>query len=209
MSVVTFPTSNRRAYFLSGRVEAQPHASREFSLRSLATFERNGSVDRATAERFRHDLAAVGDDFLAALNVLGDGMTISGGPTITEGQGEGQNLHARPGYEFVPPAGVPTFIACESAGNGARCHDLASSREVPVGTPYYFLQSSPDWVEIPLESRKTPDINRLFHVVLGRDVTQAEAQFMFDLATTGESHSSGGEVHELPTKPPAQRQGSP
>ena len=134
-----YPTSNRRAYFLSGRVEAQPHASREFYLRSLASFERNGSVDQAKAERFRHDLAAVGDDFLAALNVLGGGMTISGGATITEGQ----PLHVRQGYELVPPAGVPMFIACESDGNGARCHNLASSREVPVGTPYYFLQSSP------------------------------------------------------------------
>jgi hypothetical protein len=50
------PTSSQRGWSL----EKTPRARR---LRALAATEKAGQVDHATAERYRRDLAAVGDDF--------------------------------------------------------------------------------------------------------------------------------------------------
>jgi hypothetical protein len=176
-SVGGFPTSNRRAYFLADRVEAQPPVSRDFYLRQLAVDERAGRLDRATAERIRRDVDAVGDDFFSALALLAGVETVGGG----------EQAPGRPGFELVPPTGVPMWISCMSSGDGFRCRDLSSSRDVPVGTPLYFLHASSDWVAVPRHSQRPIDVRRLFHAVLGRELKSAEIRLLVDLATYGSS----------------------
>lgn len=196
-SVGTFPASARRTYYLTDRVEPRPEVSRKDALRTLAAAEAKGEVDRATAERFRRDLAAVGDEFFSGLALL----------TGVETVGAGEQAPGRPGFELVPPVGVPMWIACEASGDGFRCRDLASSRNVAVGTPLYLLQSSSDWVAVPQQSQRPIDVSRLFHAVLGRDLTPAEARLLFDFVSwTGEGESHGGAVHAEPLPP---KSGSP
>ncbi len=195
-----FPTSTRRTYNATERVEAQTQVSREAVLRKLAEGEQKGEVDHATAERMRRDLAAAGDDFFSGLALL----------TGVETVGGDEQVPGRPGFQLVPPAGVPMWIACESSGAVFRCHDLASSRHVAVGTPLYVLQSSADWVAVPRQSHRPVDVSRLFHAVLGRDLTPAEERLLFDFFTLGSGEGQTGTrpVH-AERVPPKSGSGSP
>lgn len=198
-SIGAFQPKGRRTYLLAERVSAQPKVSRRFYLEALATAERKRQVDHAAAQRFRRDVAAVGDDFFSGLALL----------IGVESVGGDEQAPGRPGFELVPPAGVPMWIACEASGRSSfDCHPLAESRNVPVGTPLYFLESSSDWVAIPRQSHRPVDVELLFRAVLGRDLTPAEERLLLDLTTTGEASggSGTGSVHAEPTKP---QHGSP
>jgi hypothetical protein len=191
-SVGSFWAKTRRTYGIAMRVEPREDTSREGALRALAAAEKAGQVDHATAERYRHDLAAVSDDFFSGLALL----------TAVESIGGGEQASGRPGFELVPPAGVPMWIACQASGEGFRCHDLALSRNVAVGTPLYRLRSSPDWVAVPQKSRGPIDLNRLFQAVLGRDLTPAERQLLMDfLFLTGNGEEHSGTVHPAERPP--------
>jgi len=196
-SVGSLDSGGRRTYQLAERVEAQPHVSRGFVLDALATAEQKGQVDHATAERVRRDVAAVGDDFFAGVSLLTGVETVAGG----------DGAQAPPGFERVPPAGVPMWIACGASGSGYRCHNLASSRDVAVGTPLYFLESSPDWVLVRRRSQRPVDVERLFHAVLGRDLTPAEDRLLLDFSAL--PGSAEGEPHTGPPQQVAPRRGSP
>ena len=196
-TVGAIPATSRRSYLVTERV-AQPEASREALLQQLAAGEREGEIDHANAERFRRDLAAVGDDFFSALAPLSAVETVGGG----------QPVPGRPGFELVPPAGVPTWIACESSGAVFRCRDLASSRNVAVGTPLYFLQPSADWVAVPRQSPRPVNVRRLFHALLGRDMTPAEEQLQFDFVNWPAGEPQAGPVH-AERVPPKSGSGSP
>jgi len=74
----TFATSSRRAYTRAERVEAQPELTRSSLERGLATSERKGSVDPATAQRLRRELDAVDDRFFSALQLMSGIETTSG-----------------------------------------------------------------------------------------------------------------------------------
>jgi hypothetical protein len=178
-SVGTLKAGSHRAYLMEMRVEATPQLTRAELLRALAAAEKKGKVDHAAAERFRRDLAAISDDFLTVWNLAASGGTLFGGSQVS-----GEPDYGRvppPGFELVPPAGVPMAAACQAAGDAFRCHDLASSRDVPVGTPLYRLQSSSDWVPIPREpQRRPPGFDLLFRAVVGRDMTPAELRFAQD-----------------------------
>jgi hypothetical protein len=190
-SLGTFPSSSRRIYSLAERVETQPQVSRESYLRAVATAEQKRQVDAATAARVRRDIDGAGDDFFAALATLA--------PVETVGAGEG--VPGRPGFELVPPIGVPMWIACEAFGAGFRCHDLASSRDVAVGTPLYFLQASSDWVVVRQQSQAPIDVRALFHAALGRELRPAEARLLVDLITLGTSESGATRARPVPASP--------
>jgi hypothetical protein len=190
-SIGAFNSNHRRAYSLAERVAAQPQITRESMLQGLAATEKNGQVDHAAAERMRRDLAAVGDDFFAGLSLLTGVETIAGGDQAA----------APPGFERVPPAGVPMWIACEASGSGFRCHNLASSRGVAVGTPLYFLRASSDWVLARKRSPRPINVRLLFSAVFGRELTPAETRLLVDfstLAVSGEGESQGGRGHAQP-----------
>lgn len=178
-SVGTLKAGSHRAYLMEMRVEPTPKLTRRELLDWLAAAEKKGQVEEAAADRFRRDLAAVSDDFLTVWNLASGGGTIFGGTPVSEEPGH--ERVAPPGFEFVPPAGVPVAAACQAAGDAFRCHDLASSRDVPVGTPLYRLQSSSDWVAIPQEPQpRPPGFDLLFRAVVGRDMTPAELRFAQD-----------------------------
>ena len=154
---------------------------REGALRALAAAEQAGEVDHATAERYRHDLAALGDDFFSGLALITGVESIAGG----------EQAPGRPGFELVPPPVCRCGSPAKPAARGFRCHDLASSRNVAVGTPLYQLRSSPGWVTVPKKSRGPIDLNRLFRAVLSRDLTPAEGQLLMDfLFLTGAAKST-------------------
>jgi hypothetical protein len=190
-SVGAVPPRGRRAYMLAERVEAQPEVARAYFLRALAAAEHKGQLDHATAERVRREIGAVGDDFFAALAMLPRVETIS----------SGEEAPGRPGFEFLPPTGVPLWIACESTGAGFRCHDLSSSRDVAVGTPLYFLQRSSDWVAVPRHSGRPVDVNGFFHTVLGRDLKPAEMRLLVDFAAVGTSEAGAASPRPVPVGP--------
>jgi hypothetical protein len=184
LAPLQLPPSGRRTYMLAERVEAQPHVSRQHFLDAVATSERKGQISRAEAEQVRRDIAGSGDDFFSALALM-TGITTIGG---------GEQVPGRPGYELVPPRGVPMWIACEQVGPRFRCHDLASARNVAIGTPLYMLATSRDWVAVPRHVKSPPNVSGFFRAVLHRDLRPAEVSLMIDLMTLGRSSSSTGEV---------------
>jgi hypothetical protein len=185
-SSTSFLEKGRRIYLLAQRVEAPPRVSRQFYLDAVDTTERKGQISRADAERVRQDIAGSGDDFFSALAMMNvETLSVGGEPA------------GRPGYELVPPQGVPMWIACAAVG-GVRCHDLASSRNVAVGTPLYFLRSSPDWVAVPIHAQKSPNISEFFRAVMGRDLRPPEVRLIIDLTTLGTSTGSGGKARPEP-----------
>ena len=194
-SVSSLPAKTRRTYRLTQRVEAQPQVTRDSILRALAAAEKEGRlsiagvrVDHATAERMRRDLEAASDEFFSGIALLVGIETI----------GTGNQAPGRPGFELVPPAGVPMWVACEVERGDFRCHDLASLRDVAAGTPLYLLQSSPDWVTVPSESQRPIDVDRLFRAVLGRDLTPAEARLLIDFASVGGVEADSGPAQPAP-----------
>jgi hypothetical protein len=177
-SVGTHKTESHRAYVLLMRVERTPKLTRELLLGAVADAEKKGQIDHAAADRFRRDLAAINDDFLTVWN-LAAGGTVFGGSLEPDEPGA-----PPPGFELVPPAGVPVAVACQAAGDAFSCHDLASS-QVPVGTPLYRLRASSDWVAIPKEPKlRQGDFEGLFRAVTGRDITPAEIRFIRDFLET-------------------------
>ena len=182
-TVGTRKAGSHRAYLMEMRVEPTPKLTRRELLDWLAVAQNKGQVEKAAADRFRRDLAAVSDDFLTVWNLAAGGGTVFGGTQVSEEPGH--ERIAPPGFEFVPPAGVPVAAACQAAGDTFRCRDLASSRDVPVGTPLYRLQSSSDWVAIPREPQRRPlGFDRFFRAVVGRDMTPAELRFAQDFLDT-------------------------
>jgi hypothetical protein len=190
-SVGALPPRDRRSYLLAERVEVRPQVSRSFVLRALARAERKGQLDHATAEAVRRDVRAVADDFFVALALLPDVETVS----------SGEGAPGRPGFELVPPSGVPMWIACQSIGSRFRCHDLSASRDVAVGTPLYFLQRSSDWVAAPRQTQRPVDVNGFFHALLGRDLKLAEARLLVEFATLGTTTSGTGSVRRVQARP--------
>jgi hypothetical protein len=175
----TLPPHGTRRYLFAERVEAGPHVNRAFYVDAIEQAEREGRLSPSDASRLRRDLAAVGDDFFAGLSLLTGIRTV----------GTGENR--------VPPPGVPLWIACRADGAMFSCHDLAHSRDVPVGTPLYLLKESSDWRTQPRPLTAPVDVAALFHAVLGRQLRPAEARFLFDLATIG---SGGAESHAGPVR---------
>ena len=98
------------------------------------------------------------------------------------------------------------WIACEASGESYRCHDLASSRNIAVGTPLYALEPSADWVEVPRQSPQPVNLRLLFHALLGRELTPAEERLLFDFVNwpAGEPHSRPVQAEPVP---PPKRQG--
>jgi len=186
-SSTSFLAKGRRIYLFAQRVEAPPQVSRGFYLEAIKATERKGQISHEDAERVRQVIAGSGDDFFAALAMMN-----------VETIGGGEQAPGRPGYELVPPAGVPMWVACEAVDSRVQCHDLASSRNVAVGTPLYFLRSSPDWVAVPSRAQTLPNINGFFRAVMGRDLRPAEVRLMVDLTTLGTSSSSSGESRPEP-----------
>jgi len=170
------PSSARPTYLVAMRVEPRDVTfSRDLILRGLAASEKNGRIEHATAERIRRELAAVSDDFISAWGLLMSVQSVHGSNPVPE----------RPGFELVPPSGVPMWIACRTSGGGFSCHDLASSENVAVGTPLYELRATPDWIVVREKWPGPADGNRLFQAVLGRDPTPAEARLLLDWISTG------------------------
>ena len=101
-----------------------------------------------------------------------------------------QAVAGHPGLELVPPAGVATWIVCEQAGTGFRCHDLAAGTGVAVGTPIYRLQPSTDWRAVPRPKSQPYEITKLVQAVLRRPPTAAELRLLIDVLTLG-VHSTG------------------
>jgi hypothetical protein len=95
----------------------------------------------------------------------------------------------RGGYELVPPAGVPLWTQCAQTADALRCHDLAGSHDVPVGTPIYRLTTSSEWIAVPRKTSTPVDVARLFHAILGRDLTPPESRLLFDLAVVSATES--------------------
>lgn len=180
-----------RAYHLTQRVEAQPQVTRDSTLAALATSEKQGRIDHATARRVRRDLEEVGDEFFSGMALLAGFETV----------GAGEQAPGRPGFELVPPAGVPMWVACGANDGGFRCHDLAALRDVAAGTPLYLLQTSRDWVAVPRESQRPVDVDRMFHAVLGRDLTPAEGRLLVAFAAAGEPESHAGPAQPEPVPP--------
>ena len=178
-SRASFFAKGRRTYLFAERVEAPPRVSRQFYLDAVDLAERKGQISAATADRTRRDIAGAGDDFFSALAIMN-----------VETIGGGEQAPGRPGYELVPPEGVPMWIACESVAPRFRCRGLASSRDVAVGTPLYFLRSSPDWVAVPSHAQRLPNISGFFRAAMGRDLRPAEVHLLIDLATTGRGSGS-------------------
>jgi hypothetical protein len=181
-SVGSFPSSSHRTYFLVQRVESQPRFSRALILNALSEAERKSQISSADARRVRDDIAAVDDEFFSAMASLTPVVTVGGA----------EEAPGRPGFDLVPPSGVPTWITCVASDADFRCHDLASSRDVAVGTPFYFLQSSSDWVAVPHQEMRRVDLERFFHAALGRDLKPAEIRLFIDLATLGTTEGGGG-----------------
>jgi hypothetical protein len=185
------PSNLRRTYLLTERVEPRDvTVSREFILRALADAEKKGQVEHDTAERVRREVAAVSDDFFTALALIGTVHSIHGSNPILD----------RPGYELVPPTGVPLWVTCQPSGGAFSCHDLASSENVAVGTPLYALRATPDWITVPEKWPRAAG-NNLFRAVLGRDVTQAEVRLFFDLFGKLEGGSGSGKATDEPASP--------
>jgi hypothetical protein len=108
-SSTSFLEKGRRIYLFAQRVEAPPPVSRRFYLDAVNRTERKGQISHATAERARRDIAESGDDFFSALAMMNVETLSAGGEPA-----------GRPGYELVPPQGVPMWIACAAVG-GVRC----------------------------------------------------------------------------------------
>jgi hypothetical protein len=190
-SVGSAQASTARIYHLTQRVEAQPQVTRDSTLRALAVAENEGRIDHASADRVRRDLEEAGDEFFSGMALLAGVETI----------GAGEQAPGRPGFELVPPVGVPMWVACAANGGGFRCHDLAALRDVAAGTPLYLLQTSRHWVAVPRESQRPVDVDRLFRAVLGRDLTPAEARLLVVFMTAGDAESQGGTVQPVPLPP--------
>lgn len=184
------PSNTGRTYIRLMQVDPREVTiSREFVLRALAEAEKNGKADHATVARVRHELDAVSDEFFTALAVAQTVQTVMGHEPVP----------GRPGFELVPPSGVPMWVACQTSGSdGFSCHDLASSENVAVGTPLYRLRLSTDWIEVK-EQRQKP-ANR-FRAILGRDLTPAEVRLFFDLFGHLEPGRSSGKATDEPASP--------
>jgi quercetin dioxygenase-like cupin family protein len=188
-SAGTLESSGRRSYQFADRVEAQPTLTRAYLLDQLAKAEQSHQIDHAAAERIQRNIADSGDDFFAALS---GAITVS---TI----GGAEQAPGRPGFILVPPAGVPAWISCVAHGSAFRCRNLASSSGVAVGTPIYFLPSSPDWVAVPGKpGMKTTNIERYFREALGRNLRPAEQRLLIVLLTAG---SGSGQTGTSPPQP--------
>jgi hypothetical protein len=188
----------RRTYMMAEQVEARPHFSRQSYLDAIAADERKGQISHADADKVRQDIAGSGDDFFSALALVSGIETIGGGGQVP----------GRPGYELVPPPGVPMWTACEIAYVSTfRCHALASSRNIAVGTPIYILEQSRDWVAVPSKSKRPPNVAAFLHAVMHRDLRPAEAALMIDLITFGRSSASSGDVQPAPPPGTTTRRG--
>jgi len=176
----------KRTYVFTERIEPQPQITRDRLLEELDQAEQHGMIDPATAASLRLDVETAGDDFYRALSLLASVRTNGGGSESVPGQ---------PGYELVPPDGVPLWVACHAEEGSFTCRDLAHSLDVPVGTPTYMLMRSDDWVAPRRTESPTPDIAGLFHAMLGRDLQPSEIRILIALITVGgEAKTSGGKV---------------
>jgi hypothetical protein len=172
-------TPGTRNYQLGTRVDKVPSLTRQTMNAALDKAAANGG-DPAQIARARSDLAAVGDDFIRALNVMIRIQTVS--------SSSGPNAN---GTERVPPRGVPAWVACrEVTLTTSRCRPLAALVGVKTGTPLYSLQPSKDWRTVQAPPSDPQDIGALMEKLLGRKPTAAEERLFVDLATVG-GHASG------------------
>lgn len=173
-------TQGTRNYQLGWRVDKVPSLTRQSMNASLDKAAAAGA-DPAQIARVRSDLAAVGDDFIRALNVMVRIQTVS--------SSSGPNTN---GTERVPPRGVPAWVACRGVMlTTFRCRPLAALVGVKTGTPLYSLQPSKDWRTVQAPPSDQQDIEALMENVLGRKPTAAEERFFVDLATVGTASGSG------------------
>jgi hypothetical protein len=184
----TLPPRGARTYLFAERVEDVPQVTRTFMLLTLARDERRGRLSADEAARVRRDVDAVDDSFFRAISLFASVRT----------NGGGEQAPGRPGFELVPPAGVPEWISCRSLEGAFTCRPIARSRDVPVGAPAYMLERSDEWTAQPREASTPPDVRALFHAVLGRDLEPAEIRLFIDLLTVGEAE--GGGVEEGPIR---------
>jgi hypothetical protein len=169
-----------RGYLLVTRAVAQPELTRGRMLARLAAAEHNGT-SRPQVQRVRAELAGVSDEFIRSLNAIVSVVTIA----------TDQPVPGHPSLELVPPASVPTWVACaQQSTRTFGCRNLAASTNVPAGTPIYRLQPSKDWHVVTRPQGQPLDIGRLVNAVLGRQPTQQETKLLLGIVESAARGSS-------------------
>jgi len=134
-----------RPYVLVDNIPAAP-ATNPFSrariLDAVAHALQSGRISTAVAQHIRTDLARVSDSFLA---------------TLYDPRGGGSYGLNQPdsGVSFVPPAGVPAFLACRTDRQMLDCQNLNGDEQVPTGTGVYMAERTTDWRAAP-PARRNP-----------------------------------------------------
>jgi hypothetical protein len=132
-----------------------------------------GKMTAAQAARFRADLARVRDSFFPKYRLVSRYGTY--------GSGE------QTGKKAVPPAGVATFLICQSTGQTLSCQDLNGDQNVPTGAAVYMAEPAPDWRPAPPSRQR---VSRPPAITF----TPAEYHVLIDMlrtATATRSKSSG------------------
>jgi len=134
-----------RPYVLTDHIPAAPSAnpfSRVAIARAVAEAQQSGRISAAVAQRIRGDLSQVSDSYLS---------------TLYDARGLGSYGLDQPdrGVSYVPPPGVPAFIACRAAGQLLDCQNLNGDEHARVGTGIYMAQRTADWRPAP-PARRDP-----------------------------------------------------
>jgi hypothetical protein len=140
-----------------------------------------GKITAAAGAKLRADLSGLPDSFFTELQVASRFGTYGGGSD-----------QAR-----VPPAGVPEYLVCETAGRSLACQNLNGDESAPIGAGVYSANPASDWRPAPPHRRET-------FLPPGITFTTAEYRFLIDLVklSTSTSSSSGGhQGHRAPERP--------
>ncbi len=115
----------------------------------------------ALAAKFRADVAAVPDSFFTELRLASHFSTVSGGESSRG--------------ELVPPAGVPEYVICETAGAALSCRNLNGDLNAPIGAEVYAAETTSDWRRV---RHRRPDS----YLPRGIKFTPAEYRVLIDMA---------------------------
>jgi hypothetical protein len=121
-----------------------------------------GTMPAALAAKFRADVAAVPDSFFTELRLASHFSTVSGGESSRG--------------ELVPPAGVPEYVICETAGAALSCRNLNGDLNAPIGAGVYAAETTSDWRRVRRQRRDDSYLPR------GITFTPAEYRVLIDMA---------------------------
>lgn len=134
-----------RPYTLTDHIDAPPK-SNPFSRAAINQSVLNALASRhitpSEAQHVRRDLEHVSDSFLAGLYT-------------PHGYGNYSLPEPDNGPQYVPPPGVPAFLACSGNGATLNCRDLNGDGNAPSGTGIYMAQQTSDWRPSP-PARRDP-----------------------------------------------------